>query len=49
MTHTLPRRGSRENLECDPIVFTLWAKGFNETGSGKKMEKFLDPDWENFR
>lgn len=42
MTHTLHRRGSRESLSCDYIVFTMSAKGFNETGSGKKMQKFLD-------
>ena len=42
MTHTLHRRGSRESLDCDYIVFTMSAKGFNETGSGKRMREFLD-------
>jgi hypothetical protein len=41
MTHTLHRRGSRESLDCDYIVFTMSAKGFNEAGSGKKMREFL--------
>jgi len=42
MTHTLHRRGSRESLDCDYIVFTMSAKGFNETGSGKKMQEFFN-------
>jgi hypothetical protein len=42
MTHTLHRRGSRESLDCDYIVFTMSAKGFNETGSGKRMQEFLN-------
>ena len=42
MTHTLHRRGSRDSLDCDYIVFTMSAKGFNETGSGKKMQEFLN-------
>ncbi len=42
MTHTLHRRGDRENLSGDFVVFTMSAKGFNEKGSGKKMRKFLD-------
>ena len=42
MTHTLHRRGTRESLDCDYIVFTMSAKGFNEAGSGKKMQEFLD-------
>ena len=41
MTHTLHRRGTRESLDCDYIVFTMSAKGFNEAGSGKKMREFL--------
>lgn len=41
MTHTLHRRGTRESLDCDYIVFTMSAKGFNEAGSGKKMQEFL--------
>ena len=42
MTHTLHRRGSRESLGCDYIVFTMSAKGFNEAGSAEKMRAFLD-------
>ena len=41
MTHTLHRRGSPESLDCDYIVFTMSAKGFNEADSGKKMREFL--------
>jgi hypothetical protein len=41
MTHTLHRRGDRESLTCDYIVFTMSAKGFNEEGSADKMKKFL--------
>lgn len=42
MTHTLHRRGDRENLSGDFVVFTMSAKGFNEKGSGEIMKKFLD-------
>ena len=41
MTHTLHRRGNRESLDCDYIVFTMSAKGFNETGSADKNAGFL--------
>ncbi len=41
MTHTLHRRGNRESLGCDYIVFTMSAKGFNEAGSAAKMKEFL--------
>ena len=41
MTHTLHRRGDREGLNCDYIVFTMSAKGFNEEGSADKMRRFL--------
>lgn len=41
MTHTLHRRGDRDSLNCDYIVFTMSAKGFNEEGSGDKMQQFL--------
>jgi len=41
MTHTLHRRGTPGSLECDYIVFTMSAKGFNETGSAAKMKDFL--------
>jgi len=41
MTHTLHRRGDRENLKQDYIVFTMSAKGLNEEGSADKMKMFL--------
>ena len=41
MTHTLHRRGNRQSLGCDYIVFTMSAKGFNEAGSAEKMREFL--------
>jgi len=41
MTHTLHRRGDRENLSQDYIVFTMSAKGFNEEGSADRMKRFL--------
>jgi len=41
MTHTLHRRGDRESLNCDYIVFTMSAKKFNEEGSAEKMRSFL--------
>jgi len=42
MTHSLHRRGSRESLDCDYIVFTMSAKGYNEEGSADKMRRFLE-------
>ena len=42
MTHTLHRRGDRESLSEDIIVFTMSAKSFNEEGSAERMRKFLD-------
>lgn len=41
MTHTLHRRGDRESLSQDYIVFTMSAKGLNEEGSAERMTKFL--------
>ena len=41
MTHTLHRRGDRESLSRDYIVFTMSAKGVNEEGSAERMKKFL--------
>jgi len=41
MTHTLHRRGDQESLNCDYIVFTMSAKGFNEEGSADKIRRFL--------
>ncbi|HYL79978.1 MAG TPA: hypothetical protein VEU07_04145 [Candidatus Acidoferrum sp.] len=41
MTHTLHRRGDRESLSQDYIVFTMSAKKLNEEGSAERMKKFL--------
>jgi hypothetical protein len=41
MTHTLHRRGDRDSLQGDYIVFTMSAKGFNEEGSADRMRQFL--------
>jgi hypothetical protein len=41
VTHTLHRRGDRQSLNQDYIVFTMSAKGFNEEGSAEGMKKFL--------
>lgn len=41
MTHSLHRRGNRENLNDDYVVFTMSAKGFNEAGSAARMKEFL--------
>lgn len=41
MTHTLHRRGDRESLNQDYIVFTMSAKGVNEEGSAERMKAFL--------
>ena len=41
MTHTLHRRGTRDSLSEDYIVFTMSAKNFNEEGSAERMKKFL--------
>lgn len=41
MTHTLHRRGDRESLDQDYIVFTMSAKGCNEEGSAERMKAFL--------
>lgn len=41
MTHTLHRRGDRESLSQDYIVFTMSAKGLNEEGSAERMKRFL--------
>jgi hypothetical protein len=37
----LHRRGDRESLRQDYIVFTMSAKGCNEEGSAERMKKFL--------
>ena len=41
MTHTLHRRGDRDSLSRDYIVFTMSAKGLNEEGSAERMTTFL--------
>jgi hypothetical protein len=41
VTHTLHRRGDRECLAQDYIVFTMSAKNFNEEGSAERMKAFL--------
>jgi hypothetical protein len=41
MTHTLHRRGTKENLAKDYVVFAMSAKGINEKDSAEKMRKFL--------
>ena len=41
MTHTLHRRGTRENLARDFVVFAMSAKGINEKNSAEKMRQFL--------
>jgi hypothetical protein len=41
VTHTLHRRGDRESLGQDYIVFTMSAKGVNEEDSGERMREFL--------
>jgi hypothetical protein len=41
VTHTLHRRGDRESLSQDYVVFTMSAKGLNEEGSAERMQKFL--------
>ena len=42
MTHTLHRRGPRESLENDFVLFAIPAQGFNEKGSIPKLTKFFD-------
>jgi hypothetical protein len=41
VTHTLHRRGDRESLGQDYIVFTMSAKKLNEEGSAERMTTFL--------
>jgi hypothetical protein len=41
MTHTLHRRGDRDSLGEDYIVFTMSAKNHNEEGSAERMKAFL--------
>lgn len=41
MTHTLHRRGNEESFKEDFIVFSMTAKGFNETNSSGALTEFL--------
>ncbi len=42
MTHTLHRRGTRESLKTDYIVFGITAQQFNGKGSAPVLSKFFD-------
>jgi hypothetical protein len=42
MSHTLHRRGTRENLKNDFVLFAMSAKGVNEVDSGGKLKRFLE-------
>ncbi len=42
MSHTLHRRGSRESLSQDYIVFAMSAKGFNAENSNHALREFLE-------
>lgn len=42
MTHTLHRRGTKESLANDYVVFAMSAKGINEKGSAEKLRRFLE-------
>ncbi len=41
MTHTLHRRGTKESLSKDYVLFCMAAKGLNEDGADEKMREFL--------
>ena len=41
MTHTLHRKGTKQNLSNDFILLTMAAKGINEDGAADKMREFL--------
>jgi len=42
MTHTLHRRGSREELKNDFVVMSMSAKTVNVKGSGEKMRRMFE-------
>jgi hypothetical protein len=42
MTHTLHRRGSREDLKDDYVVFAIAAQGINSQGAREKFSRFLE-------
>jgi len=41
MTNTLHRRGSREDLQGDYVVFATTAGGYNREGSAEKLRTFM--------
>jgi hypothetical protein len=41
MTNTLHRRGTRDHLKNDYIIFCTPARGVNSNGSGSKIQEFL--------
>ena len=41
MTNTLHRRGSRESLQGDYVVFATTAGGYNREGSAEKLRTFM--------
>lgn len=41
MSHTLHRKGNPGNLEGDYVVFSMSAKGFNDTGSSGALKEVL--------
>jgi hypothetical protein len=41
MTNTLHRRGTRDNLKNDYVIFCTPAKGFNSEGSASKIQEFI--------
>jgi hypothetical protein len=42
MTHSLHRRGTRENLANDFVIYCAPAPGFNTDGAGPKQRRFLE-------
>ncbi len=42
MSHTLHRRGTRDSLKKDFVLFAMSAKGMNEVGSNTKLKRFLE-------
>lgn len=42
MSHTLHRRGTRDSLKNDFVLFAMSAKGINEIDSDAKLKRFLE-------
>ncbi|MDR3562168.1 MAG: hypothetical protein P4N59_12135 [Negativicutes bacterium] len=42
MSHTLHRRGTRDSLKNDYVLFAMSAKGINEVDSNVKLRRFLE-------